>query len=219
MKNDSNCALIRDILPIYNDAATSAESNIIIENHLKECDECKNCLDEIKKNDIKLPNKEDETYRYVQIAKKIKRRKIIKIISVIVLIIFILAITYTVFTPAIVTGDSMSTDIHDGQLVFLNRLAYTFSEPKRFDIVLYKKENSFAMSRIIATPNEKVKIVSGIIFINDETIDFSYLPNNFSLDEFSLKDNQYFIIKDKTEDLNGIPIIIDKNDISGKFYK
>jgi len=48
MKN-KECKIVQDILPNYIDELTSQETNEFIENHLKECTECTEMLNNMKK--------------------------------------------------------------------------------------------------------------------------------------------------------------------------
>ena len=40
-----NCKVIEDLLPLYLDNVCSDETKIIVEEHLKECEECKKLID------------------------------------------------------------------------------------------------------------------------------------------------------------------------------
>ena len=51
------CEIVQDLLFGYNDGVISKSSTELVENHLKECDICKNKLEEIQK-DSKDDNKE-----------------------------------------------------------------------------------------------------------------------------------------------------------------
>lgn len=44
------CEVIRDLFPSYIDGLTSRESNQLIEEHLGECRECREYLDEMKED-------------------------------------------------------------------------------------------------------------------------------------------------------------------------
>lgn len=217
MKNDYPCSLIKDILPIYNDAATGSETNEIIEEHLKSCDDCLMYLDAIKESEIKLPNKEEEIYRYVKIAQRIKRRKMITVLSVVMLFVFALAVLFNMFTPILVSGDSMSPTTQDGEIVWLNKLAYAFSSPQRLDVVAYQRDDMLVISRIIAFPNEIVKVTDGVIYANNIAIDYSFPSQDFDLDEFSINEGHYFIIKDNADDLSTIPQLVSTKNIVGRF--
>lgn len=48
MKN--NCKVIADLLPLYLDKACSDESKMIVEEHLKECEECRMLANDMKEN-------------------------------------------------------------------------------------------------------------------------------------------------------------------------
>ena len=41
MKEIRNCKIVQDLLPNYIDGLTNEETNLFIENHLKECSVCK----------------------------------------------------------------------------------------------------------------------------------------------------------------------------------
>ncbi len=44
------CRVIRDLLPLYVDGVCSEESCLIVEEHIKECEECRNLLEEMTHN-------------------------------------------------------------------------------------------------------------------------------------------------------------------------
>ena len=47
MKN-KDCNLVRDLLPNYIENLTNNDTNLFIENHLKECSECTDILNSMK---------------------------------------------------------------------------------------------------------------------------------------------------------------------------
>ena len=82
-----NCEVIRDLIPLYVDDVCSAESKKMVENHLKNCNECKEILETIKKDEKSKNSIEKETM--TSFYKKIKKSKIkTVIISLIVLLNF-----------------------------------------------------------------------------------------------------------------------------------
>ena len=82
------CDVIRDLMPLcVDDAATEASKNIIVE-HIAECKECENYYSKVI-NEISLDAEySNESKGYIEIAKKIRRQKIVTR-TIIVLIIFI----------------------------------------------------------------------------------------------------------------------------------
>ena len=66
---DKNCKLIRDLLPSYLDHVTSEDTSKFVEEHLKECKECKKFFDEMNSEVDK------EKIKDIEIVKEIKKYK------------------------------------------------------------------------------------------------------------------------------------------------
>ena len=77
-----------------------------------------------------------------------------------------------------VEGISMEPNLHDGQFVVVNRLAYRWSQPERGDIIVFhfplNPERRF-IKRVIGLPGEEVTVRGGQVYINGELIDEPYL--------------------------------------------
>lgn len=74
----------------------------------------------------------------------------------------------------VVEGSSMSPCLEDGDSLIIDKLSYRFSEPGRFDIVVFQylhRENSYYIKRIIGLPGETVQIAGGNIYINGELLE------------------------------------------------
>lgn len=87
MKNE--CDIVKDLLFSYNDNILSNTSKEFVENHLKECDECKKALEQIQEDsDEKNPKKELDFLR--KIRHKICRKNTIIAVVLVCLIAFII---------------------------------------------------------------------------------------------------------------------------------
>jgi len=83
--------------------------------------------------------------------------------------------------PHQVRGDSMLPSFHNSDYLITNKVLYTFREPQRGDVIIFKfppmpKEEY--IKRIIGMPNEEVEIRDGFVIIYN-----SEHPNGFVLDE------------------------------------
>ena len=87
MKNE--CDVIQDLLFSYNDGVLSDTSKEFIEEHFKNCEKCKNILEEIKNENVSKENIVEIDFLKI-IRNKINRRNILIIIGIIILIIVIL---------------------------------------------------------------------------------------------------------------------------------
>ncbi len=82
--NKLECKIVQDLLPTYIEKLTSPETNEFIEQHLKECKECQNTLEVMKKGTEIKELKAKEQINYL---KKYKRKMLLsKIIIGIVII-------------------------------------------------------------------------------------------------------------------------------------
>lgn len=84
------CDIIRDLLPSYVDGLTSETSNEVIEEHIKECQECSKYLESMKKEVVSeryVEKTKQEVKEDIKPFKKIKRN-MSQMIAVTVLICF-----------------------------------------------------------------------------------------------------------------------------------
>lgn len=82
-----NCEIVKDLLPLYLDEVCSEESKKLVEEHLKECNDCKKYLEELKFN-IK-ENKIHEINVFKKFVKSIYFKIIRNAILITILIIII----------------------------------------------------------------------------------------------------------------------------------
>ena len=141
------------------------------------------------------------------IQKSIAREIMEWILCIVIAISLALFIKYFLFTPTLVMQNSMYPTIFNGDRVWVNRLARTFKwELHRGDIITleapshivegqniayypeHKGIDGFVyyvvewgktsyIKRIVGLPGDKIKILDGVVYINDEVLDESdYLP-------------------------------------------
>lgn len=110
--------------------------------------------------------------------------------------------TFVIVNAKIPSG-SMENTIMTGDRVFGNRLAYKFSDPKRFDIIIFKypdDESQLFIKRIIGLPGETVEIHDGNIYINGsdtplEDVDIKE-PMEGSFGPYTVPEGCYFVMGD-----------------------
>lgn len=119
-------------------------------------------------------------------------------------VITILLLTF-VGQRMVVNGPSMENTLHDGESVIVDKLSYRFSDPKRFDIVVFPykfEENTLFIKRVIGLPGEKVRIdFLGKIYINGEVLEENYGRETIrspgrAEKEITLGSDEYFVLGD-----------------------
>ncbi|MHB8132241.1 MAG: zf-HC2 domain-containing protein [Mobilitalea sp.] len=145
-----NCSIVRDLLPLYIDDVSSEESREFINEHLKECDDCKLELELSKQKeiDIKIDNVNnlDDKSRILDLSKKFKKFKFRSIISGIVialstmLLVYIayLGLFHTYFLSANIENIEISnkSDLGNGNIFYcVNYQKGNFYEDVKTEIV------------------------------------------------------------------------------------
>jgi signal peptidase I len=104
-------------------------------------------------------------------------------------------------TPVRAHGISMVPTYAEGQLLWVNRLAYRSGrQVQRGDIVAItlKSGEAVLVKRIIGLPGERIRIVAGQVLINDQPLDEPYciyrLPWNIL--EAQLGPDEVFVVGD-----------------------
>ena len=104
-----------------------------------------------------------------------------EILSFLLYVVVVVGITFLIIhyvgQRTYVSGSSMENTLSDGDNLIVDKLTYRFSDPKRFDIIVFPykyEENTYFIKRIIGLPGETVQIVDGIIYIDGEALQESY---------------------------------------------
>ena len=134
-----------------------------------------------------------------------------------------------------VEGESMEPTLTDGDSVVIQRLSYYFTDPKRYDVVVFpvnydseSQEKTYYIKRVIGLPGETVQIIDGSVYINNEKLtDDKYsstMINEAGIAEnpLVLGENQYFVMGDNrnmsTDSRNSYVGLVNKNDIVGEAW-
>jgi len=143
------------------------------------------------------------------------------VLTIVVAVVVAYLITHVIIVNAKVPSGSMENTIMTGDRIVANRMSYWFSEPQRFDIVVFPfpdDEKQLFVKRIIGLPGETVEVINGAVYINGEPIDDSkYLkePMMGSFGPFVVPDGCYFMMGDNRNDSNDSRFWINKF-VSGK---
>ncbi len=150
MKYD--CEVIRDLLPIYKDGVTNKKSNEVIEEHLKECEGCKEYYNDLNKSGINLPEAMAvENKSVVDYAKRIrkKRKKVLAIVASIIVILFlgISIMGYYIVTggPPIKTSDIKDYGVFEDFKGYSNLYIFPIKMPEsaQIDSYYYYQRDTF----------------------------------------------------------------------------
>jgi signal peptidase I len=135
----------------------------------------------------------------------IGRRPMLTLARLAVLIIGTWAVFSFVLTPPIrVQGISMQPTYHEGQINFLNRLAYLRHEPRRGDVVGIRFKGTEGISmlylkRIVGLPGETVTFENGTLFINDTPLEEPYVNKegcDWNMSPIKLGFDEYYVTGD-----------------------
>lgn len=116
--------------------------------------------------------------------------------------------TFVIINATVPTG-SMENTIMPGDCIMGFRLAYTFSEPQRGDIIIFKypdDETQKYVKRIIGLPGDTVTIEDGEIYINGSATPYqeSYLKEAWIIAtgpyEFEVPEDSYLVLGDNRND-------------------
>lgn len=127
------------------------------------------------------------------------------LVFVMVSAIIVLPLRIYIAQPFIVSGDSMYPTFETGQYLIIDQLSYRLHDPVRGDVVVFRypqDPSKFFIKRIIALPNEKIKIEGSNVIITmtdgtEITLDEPYveLERENQLEQ-SLAPDEYFVMGD-----------------------
>ena len=104
-----------------------------------------------------------------------------------------------------VSGRSMNPTLENGDNLITDKISYRFSDPKRYDIVVFPFEDETGkrnfIKRIIGLPGETVQIKDGEVYINGELLGETYGKEKMDYagrasEPITLGDDEYFVLGD-----------------------
>jgi len=98
-------------------------------------------------------------------------------------------------------GPSMEPTIHNGKIIFVNRVVYKFRKPERGEIVVFRTSDKpyvYFVKRVIGKEEERVKIINGDVFVNGKELKEEYVvySSNWNMPEIKVEKNYIFVIGD-----------------------
>lgn len=99
-----------------------------------------------------------------------------------------------------VSGKSMEETLHNGDNLIIDKIAYRFQRPKRFDIIVFPYQfdkNTYYIKRIIGLPGETIQIKGNDIYINSTVLKEHYGKEK---------------MEKNTEGIATVPITLDKDE-------
>lgn len=149
--------------------------------------------------------------------KKKLKKKILHIVLFVLEIVAVILLAFFLIKGTMertkVPNDSMAPTLKEDTPIMVSRLSYLWSDPKRFDVVVFEQEGAehdyYHVMRVIGLPGETIQIVNGKVYINDELLNevVRDLPDmhlsGLATDPVTLDADEYFVLGDnrnKSED-------------------
>jgi signal peptidase I len=80
------------------------------------------------------------------------------------------------FTPTIVSGESMEPNFFDKERLIVNKIIYDFRTPQRGEVIVFHSPyGRDYIKRVIALPGETVRVEDDDVFINGERLKEPYI--------------------------------------------
>ncbi len=139
------------------------------------------------------------------IVKKVIISLLIWFIEIAAVITLAYYITHYALEKTLMSGQSMESTLKNQDNILINKFAYVFSEPKRFDVIVFKqsdKEHSYLnVKRVIGLPGETVRIIDGKVYIDGSILKEAVVTEDITNaglaeEEIKLDENEFFVLGD-----------------------
>lgn len=139
---------------------------------------------------------------------KKNKKKFDFVFTIIVCLVIAKLITSFVFLSVMVDGNSMYSTLKNGDRGITDGLFYKFFGVDRFDIVIIEHDNfdEKLVKRVIGLPGETIRYEKGVLYVNGEKVEETFLTEEAKLQtvttygndtfEITLKNNEYYVLGD-----------------------
>lgn len=131
--------------------------------------------------------------------------KIKIVLPYVIIIIVVLFIKAFIVTPIKVNGESMYPTLEEKDIMILNKTAYYFSKPKRFDIVVVNTPDEYLIKRVIGLPLEHIEYIDDTLYVDGKKIEENFKHGktaDFNIEELGsdiIPENSYLVLGDNRE--------------------
>lgn len=136
-------------------------------------------LDNIPMDNDSLPYNLDFDREGNSFGDKVKNNLIELIEFIAIILAILVVIRFFIAEPHKVSGSSMIPNFHDGDYIITNKVSTKISDLKRGEVVILKNPRNLDqvfIKRVMATPQDKIMISGGKVYVNDQLVDEPYLP-------------------------------------------
>ena len=131
--------------------------------------------------------------------------KVKVLLPYIIIILVVLFIKAFIVTPIKVNGESMYPTLEEGDIMILNKTAYYFNEPERFDIVVVNMPDEYLIKRVIGLPGEHIEYKNNTLYVDGKKVKENFkhgVTANFNIEELgsdTIPLNTYLVLGDNRE--------------------
>ena len=194
-------------------------------------------LEEINLNDEGEPPQKPDYKKRRREQKESKVTLKQEILQTSIYLLIVLCLTFLIVNyvgqRTRVKGESMLPTLQHGDNLIVDKLTYRFSDPKRFDIIVFPHiepngTKSYYIKRIIGLPGETVRMdTDGTIYVNGAVLEEDYGEKVVSnpgraYTELTLGEDEYFVLGDNRDNSSDSrdPSVgnIHRDDIVGKAW-
>ena len=96
-----------------------------------------------------------------------------------------------------IKGASMEPNFHDSERILTDKISYRFRKPQRGEVIIFRAPKDRELDyvkRIIGLPGEKIMVSGNDVYLNDQKLKETYVPEKITNPGAFLTLNQDFLI-------------------------
>lgn len=128
-------------------------------------------------------------------------------LGIFISVILALVLVYFMGVSFIVSGESMSPGLVDGQKVLVNDLIYKFTQPKPGDVIVFLPNGNsnlnYYVKRVVAVPGDRIYVMDGNLYVNDvlsDVVTDKIIDPGLLSNEITVSQGTYFVMSDDVSD-------------------
>ena len=133
------------------------------------------------------------------------KEKLKPFLPYIIIIAVVLFIKAFIVTPIKVNGESMYPTLEESDIMILNKTAYYFNKPERFDIVVVNMPNEYLIKRVIGLPGEHIEYIDNTLYVDGKKVKENFKhgkTDDFNTEELgsdTVPKSSYLVMGDNRE--------------------